>query len=147
MTEFGDWANVDVEKLLRASEEHAQKATDLSERMTELRGHAASEDGRVEAHYAAAGLTELKLDPRAMRMGSELLAEEIVKTVQAAALDMQRQMQEAMAEMFGEEDNPMKLLSDPEAVKNKVESLQRDYNKTLDSVMAEMDKHRRRLGL
>jgi DNA-binding protein YbaB len=148
VTEFGNFANINVDKLVGEAQQRFARLSELRERMATFEGHAQTEDGRIRATYSASGgLTHLHLDPRALRLGSEELAEKIVEVVQQAARDLQEQNQQAMTELFGEDDNPMRYLTDQQAVQERADEMQRNFNRAMNDVMGELDKVRRRLGL
>lgn len=147
MQDFGDFANLDIDKLLKTADEQFSRVEELQKVMAELVGRAQDEDGLVTAEYSSAGLTGLELHPKAMRLGSGELADKVKAAVQEAANDLQRQINETMGEMFGEEDNPMKFINDPDAALEQVKNAEAAYNKTFEDVMGELDKIRRRLDL
>ncbi|MEV7009919.1 YbaB/EbfC family nucleoid-associated protein [Streptosporangium sp. NPDC051022] len=112
-----------------------------------LTGRAQDEDGLVTVTYAAEGLRDLDLHPKAMRLSSGELAERIRLTVHEAAKDLQEQVDAAMSRAFGEENNPMRLLGDPEAALGRVREAEAAYDRTFEDVMGELDRIRRRLEL
>lgn len=148
MTGFGDFANIDIDKLLRESQQRFARAAELQERMANLVGRAESEDGRVTATYTTGGgLTALELDPRAMRMASGELAETIKSVIHAAARNLQEQSQEVMVEVFGEDENPMQFLTDRDALESKAQEMQSTYDRTMNDVMGGLEAVKKRLGL
>ncbi|MFD1931566.1 MULTISPECIES: YbaB/EbfC family nucleoid-associated protein [Nonomuraea] len=147
MQDFGDFANLDIDKLLKNAEEQFSRVEELQKVMSELVGKAQDEDGLVSAEYTNAGLTMLELHPKAMRLSSGELAEKVKIVVQEATADLQRQVNETMGEMFGEDENPMKLISNPDAALEQVKNAEAAYNRTFEDVMGELDKIRRRLDL
>ncbi|WP_271221872.1 YbaB/EbfC family nucleoid-associated protein [Streptosporangium carneum] len=120
---------------------------ELQKDLSTLVGRAQDEDGLVAVEYAAEGLRELDLHPKAMRLSSGELAERIKLVVHQAAEDLREQVEAAMGRAFGEENNPMKLLGDPEAVLGRVREAEVTYNRTFEDVMGELDRIRRRLEL
>ncbi|GII60386.1 hypothetical protein Skr01_04710 [Sphaerisporangium krabiense] len=147
MTEFGDFAGIDLEKLLNQAQERFAHMEGLQRRLAELVGRAQDKDHLVTVEYGAEGLRELELNPRAMRLASTDLAA-LIKTVSAdAARDLREQTNEAMAEVFGAEDNPMRLLEDPEAAIARAKEAEAAYNRVFEDVMSELDRVRRRLDL
>ncbi|WP_248961033.1 YbaB/EbfC family nucleoid-associated protein [Sphaerisporangium perillae] len=145
MTEFGDFGNIDIDKLLSGAQQQLAQVEELQRRTAELVGRAQDKDGLVTVEYTGQGLHELQLNPRAMRLASVDLAALIKTTVQEAVGDLARQTNELMEEMFGVEDNPMKLLSDPEAALAQVKQAEAAYNHTFEEVMSDLDQIRRRL--
>ncbi|MFG1754407.1 YbaB/EbfC family nucleoid-associated protein [Streptosporangium sandarakinum] len=120
---------------------------ELQKSLATLVGRAQDDDGLVIVEYAAEGLRELQLHPKAMRLSSGELAERIKEVLHAATQDLQDQVNAAMAEAFGEEDNPMRLVQDPDAALQQLKSAEAAYNRTFEDVMGELDRIRRRLDL
>ncbi|WP_113700926.1 YbaB/EbfC family nucleoid-associated protein [Nonomuraea lactucae] len=147
MQEFGDFANIDIDKLLKTADGQFARIEELQKTMTSVVGRAQDEDGLVSAEYAAEGLRELELHPKAMRLSSAELAEKVKEVVREASDDLQKQVSEAMGEAFGEEENPMRLIKDPDAALDQVRSAEAAYNRTFEDVMGELDRIRRRLDL
>ncbi|MEQ4715241.1 YbaB/EbfC family nucleoid-associated protein [Nonomuraea sp. B19D2] len=146
-SEFGDFANIDIEKLLAGADQQFAKMEELQKVMADMVGTAADEREFVKVDYASEGIRELTIHPKAMRLSSGELSDIIKQVVADAAEDLQRQANEAMAEVFGEEDNPMKLINDPDAAMQQIKSAEAAYNRTFDDVMGELDRIRRRLDL
>ncbi|WP_406312381.1 YbaB/EbfC family nucleoid-associated protein [Streptosporangium sp. NBC_01639] len=144
---FGDFANIDIEKLLNGADSQFAQMEELQKSMGTLVGHAQDEDRLVTVEYAAEGVRELVLHPKALRLGASELAEKIKMVIAAATEDLQRQVNEAMGEVFGEEDNPMKFINDPDAALNQIKDAEAAYNRTFEDVMGELDRIRRRLDL
>ncbi|MFF3664255.1 YbaB/EbfC family DNA-binding protein [Microtetraspora malaysiensis] len=145
MTDFGDFANIDIEQLMRRGDQQIEQMQQFERVMSDLVGRAQDEDRLVTVEYAGAGLRELELHPKAMRLSSGELAEKIKETIRAAAEDMQRQVEEASEEVFGKENDPMKLLKDPDAAMDRVREAEGLYNRTFDDVMTELGRIRNRL--
>ena len=104
MNEFGDFANIDVDKLLSGAQERFARMQDLQERIAELVGQGQDRDGLVRATYTSSGgLTDVTIDPRAMRKGSQELAETVKEVIREAAADLQRQVTEVTTEALGQD--------------------------------------------
>lgn len=72
-------------------------------RMSELRGKGRAADGRITVEVDRFGaLTSLRIDPRAMRLGAEALAEAILSAVEQAVRDARAQADEAMGPLVAE---------------------------------------------
>ncbi|WP_219466370.1 YbaB/EbfC family nucleoid-associated protein [Nonomuraea rhizosphaerae] len=64
-----------------------------------LRGQATSADGLIEASAdGQGGVTDLRLDPRALRLGEAALGRQVTAVLQAAQEDAARQAQEIVEE-------------------------------------------------
>jgi DNA-binding protein YbaB len=84
---------------LRAVEHHTDGMRAARKRITVLEGRAEAEDGRIKVTWAAGrGLDDLRIDPRAMRLGSDELADAIKGAITSAMTDLQRQVNEVMGE-------------------------------------------------
>ncbi|OUC92967.1 YbaB/EbfC family nucleoid-associated protein [Streptosporangium minutum] len=147
MQEFGDFANIDIDKLLKGADEQFARMEEMQKSMADLVGHAQDDDGLVTVEYAAEGIRELQLHPKAMRLSAGELAEKVKDVIAAATTDLQKQVNEAMAEVFGEEDNPMSYINDPEKAMNQIKDAEAAYNRTFEDVMGELDSIRRRMNL
>ncbi|WP_326825244.1 YbaB/EbfC family nucleoid-associated protein [Streptosporangium sp. NBC_01756] len=144
---FGDFANIDIEKLLNGADSQFARMEELQETMGTLVGHAQDDGGLVTVEYAAEGIRELVLHPKALRLSASELAEKIKIVIAEATADLQKQVNEAMGEVFGEEDNPMKFVNDPDAAINQIKDAEAAYNRTFEDVMGELDRIRRRMDL
>lgn len=83
-----------------------KKASDgmrvAKERLAALVGTGTAADDRIRVTWAAAtGLDQLHLDPRAMRMPSQDLADAIKQAIAAAMADLRRQTAEVLKEEVG----------------------------------------------
>lgn len=148
MQGFGDFANIDIDKLLRKADEHFARMEEFHKDMGSYVGRAQDEHGMVVVEYGQEGLRELYLHPKALRLPSGDLADLIKTAVKDATQDLQRQITEGMNAAFGDsEDNPMQYINDPEAATKHLKAAEAAYNRTFDDVMGELDSIRRRLEL
>lgn len=84
---------------LRAVEQHANGMRAAKKRIAVLEGRAEAEEGRIRVTWVAGrGLGDLRIDPRAMRLGSDELAEAIKGAITSAMTDLQRQVDAVMGE-------------------------------------------------
>jgi DNA-binding protein YbaB len=148
MSEFGDLANLDLEKLIRVSEEQSARVQEMQERAAELTGVAGSKDGRIKVTCTVnGGVTDIQIDPRAMRMPAADFAETLKTLIREATADLHRQLSGLMAETYGEEVNPMALAQNQEAVQQKIQDAAAAYDRTLDDAMSELQRIAKQLGL
>jgi DNA-binding protein YbaB len=122
MTEYS-LGGGDFERFLRDAERNMAKAGELKDRIADVVGRGDAADGKIRAEFnSTEGLARLDLDPRALRMPSEELSEEIRNAVNAASKDFQTQLGQATQAMFGLPDDPMSLMQDPASDMGKVEA-------------------------
>lgn len=91
-----------LEDARRALAEMQTRSSDPGERdeTTTLRGEGMSASGQIRATVVTGGrLESVRVDPRAMRLGSEALGEEVVAAVNAALDDLRVKAQEAAPAM------------------------------------------------
>jgi DNA-binding protein YbaB len=114
------------EEILQATRERFAKAQAVQEQIKGLIGHAETPDGRVRvASTAADPLAELHIDPRAMRLGSQDLAQAIKETMSRARQDLDRQVNElARGGAFGNEVNPLDFVKDKAGLKTMLNDMQ-----------------------
>lgn len=146
-TEFGDLGNLDPDAALKEARQWADRSAALQETMKGIEGHAQSKDGFVSVTFTPnEGLRDLELNPRAMRMPSQDLAETIKETIHQATNDMQQKMNAAMSDAFGK-FNPMDLISNPDLAPNQAKQMQESLNKSANDALAGLEEIRRKLGL
>ncbi|REE96571.1 YbaB/EbfC family nucleoid-associated protein [Thermomonospora umbrina] len=142
---FGDFGNIDVDGFLGDAKQRFARVQEMQERLQELVGRAEGAEGRVRAEVSyGTGLSELVIDPRAMRISSGELAETIKAVIAAASADLQRQQNELMGELYGAE---LQQMTDPETAMAKAEQAKASYDKTMADVMGQLERMQRRMGL
>ncbi|MFI0350669.1 YbaB/EbfC family nucleoid-associated protein [Actinomadura sp. 9N407] len=134
---------LDLEKMLKASEQHLADTNRLQERTAELIGRAESADGRVTVEWNGEGLHRIEIDPRAMRLGADQLSELIVETSREAKADLERRSGELMKEIFGEDGDPMSAVPDQEEMQSKMDELQDMFGDTMKDTTALLEQLRR----
>ncbi|MFI6736012.1 YbaB/EbfC family nucleoid-associated protein [Nonomuraea sp. NPDC050451] len=91
----------------------------------QLEGVAKSKDGLIEAAAdGQGGLTRLRIDPRALRLGEAALGREVTAVLQAAQEDAARKAEEIADEAMGAANLPEPL--DETFVRQRVEQAARD---------------------
>lgn len=148
MSEFGDLGNLDIHRLIRISEEHSAKVQEMQERSAELKGVAETKDRRIRVTCTVTGgVTDIHIDPRAMRMPAEKFAETLKELIQEASADVRRQLSSLMDETYGKDANPMALMQDQEAVQERLQAAATVFDRTLDDAMADLERIAKQLGL
>lgn len=100
--DFGDLLRT-PEEIRAEHQAELQKAEDLQLKIGEIVGTASSEDERIRVVFSEVdGIRELTVDPRAMRLPSDELAEEVKRLTNAAKSDGQAQIQKLLDETFND---------------------------------------------
>ncbi|MFI7635670.1 YbaB/EbfC family nucleoid-associated protein [Nonomuraea sp. NPDC049400] len=82
----------DLERVAREADQALRQLSGLQDRLDTVRGTGTSADGLVVASADGSGrIDSIKLNPRAMRMASEELAEALLRAINAAQDDCARQ--------------------------------------------------------
>jgi DNA-binding protein YbaB len=148
MSDFGDLANLDVERLLRISEEYSAKVEEAQERSADLKGYAESKDRRIKVTCTVSGgVTDIDIDPRAMRMPAASFAEALKTLIHEANADLQTQLSDLMSEIYGADANPLAFEQNNKAAKERVDAAASMFDHTLGDAMAELERISKRLGL
>ncbi|MGK5550470.1 YbaB/EbfC family nucleoid-associated protein [Actinomadura kijaniata] len=131
----------ELDNLAYENEKRAAKMQEVAESLTTLTGVGYAADQRIRATVKDGGvLSDLALDPRVMRMDSAGLAESIVEAVQAASADLQRQIEERMAEVTGQ--SPFALFQDLSQAQAKFDELRDGFQKSIEEIMGRVDRIR-----
>lgn len=105
------------ERFQRDMEQNVGDFSKMQERIKEVVGKGEAADGRIAAEYRSdGGLTALSMDPRALRLPSEELSEEIRRAVNAASQDFQTQVRAASSDMFQMDADPNKAMDPSKAL-------------------------------
>lgn len=147
MNEFGDFANIDVDKLLKEMDREVGRLDDFQRDIGKCVGRAEDENGFVAIEYGSDGVRELELHPKAMRLSSGELAELIKDVLREATQDFQDRMYSLANDAFGEADNPLRQMKDPDAALAKIKQAEAVYDRAFEDVMKEFDMIRRRMNL
>ena len=80
-----------------------ERVGDLQAHLRQTRATAESVDGRVSVTVGPSGaLLDLRIDPRAMRMGSEQLTEQILAAAREATAQVSEEISRTVGEVTGE---------------------------------------------
>jgi DNA-binding protein YbaB len=92
-----------LEDIIAEANRVVSKSKELEEPIAGLEGTAAAADGYVEVTVAAGGrVKSINLNPRAMKLGSEDLAEALMEAIAEAQELLDAQMQEATKDFLGD---------------------------------------------
>jgi hypothetical protein len=87
-------------ELIKQMRARTERTREIRDKVRDLVGRASSDDGYVRAAYTNAdGLSELVLEPKAMRLPSQDLAAVIVELTAQARADLDRQRAEVLADL------------------------------------------------
>ncbi|MBA9003169.1 YbaB/EbfC family nucleoid-associated protein [Thermomonospora cellulosilytica] len=143
-----DISNLDPAQALRQSEERMKVLSAVRAKMADLEGRAESADGRIRVTCNVRDpLAEIHIDPRAMRMSSQELAETIRETARRAREHLDEQVEELTAQQFGDTVNPLDLLKDPERLKESLSDMQNMFAKASSDAQTMLDQLQRQLGI
>ena len=101
-----------LDGLLQHAREAQQRAEQIRQRRDELKVVGESDDGMVRATVDGAGqVVELSIDPRAMRKGSEDLAETVLAAIRQGYGEYQARADELAGEAIGDPELFQKIKS------------------------------------
>lgn len=145
--DFGDFANINVDEAVNRAKRQAEQVAQMQDKLSEAVGRAESQDGYVKVTYtSAAGIAELEINPRAMRMASADLAETIKSTVKDAAADLQANIRAMMADIYaGQPNNPLDIMQDPSKMTERLEEMKGLLDSAMGDASLYMEKLRRRI--
>ncbi|MFB9475206.1 YbaB/EbfC family nucleoid-associated protein [Nonomuraea salmonea] len=84
-----------LDRVMAEFKANSRELSDVMGLVGDVSGEAASPDGKVRVRVTASGqLTGLRIDPRAMRLGSQELAEAILEASRRATEDAARHVME-----------------------------------------------------
>jgi DNA-binding protein YbaB len=87
----------EINRLLAEFQVETRPLEALQENLNSLRGRGEAANGEIEVEVLPSGaLSGLKINPRALRLGSEALAEAVLAAANNAATDAARQLSEMM---------------------------------------------------
>ncbi|MEU0565506.1 YbaB/EbfC family nucleoid-associated protein [Nonomuraea sp. NPDC005983] len=145
MTDFrpDDLLPENLERMARESEQSILRLTEMSDELGAITGTGESADQQVRALVDnAGGIQRITIDPRAMRMGSEELADHVTAAVRAAQADAQRQGEEMLANALGSDAARFPL--DMDALQRQVNDIQESFSMSIENSLASIDRLTRR---
>jgi len=143
-----DLSNMDAADALQQSQQRMKALSTVREKMADLEGKGESADGRVRVTCTSQDpVAEIYIDPRAMRMGSQELAEAIREAARRARAHLNEQVEELTAQEFGDTVNPLGMLRDPERLKESLAEMQNMFQKASSDTQRMLDQLQRQLGI
>lgn len=134
-----DGARSEIDEVLRRSQEQAAQARKVQDAVAQLVGIAESADGRIKVECTAQNpITNLHLDPQAMRLGSQQLAEAIMAVAGQARQDLERRTNEAATDISGGID-PLEIFKSREAMTQALTEVQDQMMKASKDAVALME--------
>jgi DNA-binding protein YbaB len=138
--------NQEFDRALRLSQDLQRKAEAFQSRIAEVTGQGADDSGLVRVSLGVGGtLDDVQVDPRAMRMASQDLADAFRQAHQAATQNMQERLAEVQQEAFGGE-LLSGLLDGSRSPDEVLGDMQRSVQTGIDASLDEIERLRRRLG-
>ncbi|MGW4797685.1 YbaB/EbfC family nucleoid-associated protein [Nonomuraea sp. NPDC004297] len=148
MQGFGEFANIDIDKLLKGADGQLARMEESQKNLESCVGRARDEQGLVTVECGQEGVRELYLHPKALRLSTGDLADLIKTALNDATQDLNVQVTEVMNAAFGDsDDSPTAYVTNPDAALKKIKEAESSYNRTFDDVMGELERIRRRLEL
>jgi DNA-binding protein YbaB len=116
-----------------------QAMQELVARLSELTGRGTAADGLVEVTLDNAGaLSNVVIDPQAMRIGSSELAAHVLTAAKEAGLDLQAKTQSVLRDTYGEQAVNLDAASAGDQLVNELKGMQAGLNRSLDDIKAEV---------
>ncbi|MFC4529492.1 YbaB/EbfC family nucleoid-associated protein [Sphaerisporangium dianthi] len=104
---FSPTGDPEVDEVLEGLAAQSATFQAVGLRISETRGRGEAEEGRVVVEALPGGsVVSLRIDPRAMRLGSEALAEAILAAARLAEADAAGQAESLMASLVEEPPHP-----------------------------------------
>ncbi|GGO72984.1 YbaB/EbfC family nucleoid-associated protein [Nonomuraea cavernae] len=95
----------ELDRLMAEFKSNSKELSGVMEQIGDVRGQATGAGDRITVQVSSSGeLTSLRIDPRAMKMGSEELAEAILDAARRATEDAARRLMDLTRPYLGEDD-------------------------------------------
>ncbi len=132
----------DLDRIARQSGDALQALTEAMAELEETTGEGEAADGMIWVSLDSTGAaTEVHLDPRALRLGSEAIAEGMLEAFNAAQADLReksrRLVSEALPEGFAEHADDA---ADPEEVRGRFDEILASFGQAMAERQAAFDR-------
>lgn len=139
-----DYRDLDLERLSEINEERLGRIRGLEPVLRDLTGVGEAANGLVRSTVDSSNtLSELYIDPRAMRLGSEALAEQIVEATAGATRQLQEQVESLMRDAMGDDAPGLSVTEVQRNAESQFADIEAGLRRTLDQIMGDVDKLRR----
>lgn len=126
----------DPDQMLADQRKRIGAYADYREKLSGLVGRAETEDRRIGVAFGETrGVHDLRIDPRAMKMASEELAETVERLVNEARQDLRNQTSQLMEDTFGTV-NPGSLLPDTTGLTEHLDDVTKAANEATADITA-----------
>ncbi|MEU8249394.1 YbaB/EbfC family nucleoid-associated protein [Nonomuraea sp. NPDC048916] len=100
----GSSGDPDLDRLMAEFKANSRELSDVMEQVGEVRGQATSADDKIRVQVSSSGqLTSLRIDPRAMKLGSQELADAIMDAARRATEDAARRLMDVTRPYLGDD--------------------------------------------
>ncbi|MEV6153216.1 YbaB/EbfC family nucleoid-associated protein [Nonomuraea sp. NPDC052129] len=128
----------DLERITAQAEQMLLRVEEVRKEVDMVVGRGTGADGQVRVAAGANGwLVELVIAPRAMRLDSQKLAEELLRAAQQAQEEADRKAREVMADTLGESMPTQRELDD------RFSQVLESFESSMDERMRAIDERRR----
>ncbi|WP_067794480.1 YbaB/EbfC family nucleoid-associated protein [Actinomadura formosensis] len=143
--EFDETLRQSIETNKRNAQGYFSKTLEVQKRLSGLVGRASSGDGRVSVGFTTGGaLSELHIDPRAMRMGADELTRTLLDLAAEAQADLKRQTEEIVSEAYGDQ-NPAEMFRDPEKFAENLRAMRDAFSGAMGESVTALNELKRRM--
>lgn len=138
MNEFKEVLGFDVEKLAKDADRFFAQVKEMQEAGTAVTARAESGDGRAAVEYSSSeGVRKLEIDPRAMRMSAQELAETILNLIRRAQREVESKGQAQLTAFLGDDNT---LISQRDAIGKQLHNSTSALTENLKAATEMLDK-------
>ncbi len=118
-----------------------QDMQNLVAKLSQVTGRGTAADGLVEVSVDNAGaLSNVVIDPQAMRVGSAELAAHVLAAAREANLDLQANTQAVLRETYGDQAVNLDPAEAGDKLVNELKGMQNSLSRSLDDIKAEVSR-------
>jgi DNA-binding protein YbaB len=133
---------IGIDQLIRDLQQRMGGLRDYQEGAASITGLGQAAEGRVRATVAPGGVVRcLDIDPRAMRLGSQMLAEALLEAIRLGTQDADQQL----AELGREAAGPVQAFTDAAGMRGELDQMVADLNRNLGQAQYDLEAVLRKL--